>query len=380
VGSAELLSLERPARVSCYRAARQPQLLSKHPDAPVLRVAFKRPWRDWLLAIGDGNADRSRKAARWPVSRSSSLLRLSLDGGIQDSLPVVGLVASLSHEVHLFPKTVTTLGIRTSSAAPLDLQIAYRKAGNGPAVVLLHGGMEDSRSWHRQLEGLAGDFTVLAWDAPGCGQSSDVPEHWRMPDFADALAAWLQALGIERPHVLGLSWGSSIALELYRRHPGIPASLILASAYAGWAGSLPPEEVAARHAGVLAAADVAPEELSKGWPGLFSAAASPELIEEVMNIAADNTARVHPGGYRAAAHAMAEADLRDVLPRIRVPTLLLYGELDERSPLRVAEDLRARIATAELVVIPGVGHLANVEAPDAFNAHVRRFVRRVAGD
>jgi pimeloyl-ACP methyl ester carboxylesterase len=77
------------------------------------------------------------------------------------------------------------------------------------------------------------------------------------------------------------------------------------------------------------------------------------------------------------AHSMAEADLRDVLPQVRVPTLLLYGRLDERSPLHVAEDLRAQIPNAELVVIPHVGHLANVEAPAAFNGHVRQFIRSV---
>jgi pimeloyl-ACP methyl ester carboxylesterase len=258
-----------------------------------------------------------------------------------------------------------------------DLRIVYRQAGTGPPLVLLHGGMEDSRAWARQLDGLADEYTVFAWDAPGCGQSTDVPETWRLPDFADALAAWLRAAEVEHPHVLGLSWGSSVALEFYRRHSGVPASLILASAYAGWAGSLPPEEVVARHASVLAAADLPQEELMQGWPGLFSTAASPELIAEMMSIAVDNSGLVHPGGYRATAHSMAEADLRDVLPQVRVPTLLLYGELDERSPLHIAEDLRTQIPNAELVVIPDVGHLANVEAPAAFNGKVRRFIRSV---
>lgn len=257
------------------------------------------------------------------------------------------------------------------------LRIAYRQAGSGPPLVLLHGGMEDSRAWKRQLEGLADDFTVLAWDAPGCGHSSDVPETWRFAEFADALAAWIHALDLRHPHVLGLSWGSSLALEFYRRYSTVPESLILASAYAGWAGSLPPEEVAARLAGILAAADLPREELSKGWPDFFSAAASPELIEEMMSIAADNSGLVHPGGYRAMAHSMVEADLRDVLTQIRIPTLLLYGELDERSPLHVAEDLRVRIPSAELSVIRGAGHLANVEAPDEFNTQVRRFLRRI---
>jgi pimeloyl-ACP methyl ester carboxylesterase len=76
---------------------------------------------------------------------------------------------------------------------------------------------------------------------------------------------------------------------------------------------------------------------------------------------------------------MAEADLRDVLPRIAVPTLLLYGELDERSPLKVARELHDRIPGSRLVVINGVGHSVNVEAPEEFNAQVRTFLRSVNG-
>ena len=255
------------------------------------------------------------------------------------------------------------------------LRIAYWDVGAGPPLLLLHGGMDDSRSWRWQVEGLSDEFRLLAWDAPGCGQSSEPPDGWRMPEYADCLEAWLNAVGVERPNLLGLSWGSTLALELYRRHPRVPRSLVLASAYAGWAGSLPPEEVAARLEGVLAAADLPREECLKGWPGLLSRAASPELVEELAPIWADNAGSVHPAGYRAMAHSMAEADLRDVLPRINIPVLLIYGELDQRSPLRIAEGLRDRIPSAQLVVIPGVGHVCNAEAPKEFNAHVRRFLR-----
>src|SRR5829696_742238 len=126
------------------------------------------------------------------------------------------------------------------------LGIAYRRAGAGPALLLVHGALGDSRDWRPQLEGLAGELTVVAWDAPGCGGSDDPPESFRLPDFADCLAAFAAAIGFERPHVLGLSFGGGLALELYRRHPGLPRSLLLASAYAGWAGSLPPEVVRER--------------------------------------------------------------------------------------------------------------------------------------
>lgn len=78
-------------------------------------------------------------------------------------------------------------------------------------------------------------------------------------------------------------------------------------------------------------------------------------------------------GMLAATRAMAEADLRDVLPRIRAPTLLLFGDADRRSPLGVATDLHRSIPGSTLVVLPGVGHLSNVDAPERFNAEVRKF-------
>jgi pimeloyl-ACP methyl ester carboxylesterase len=81
----------------------------------------------------------------------------------------------------------------------------------------------------------------------------------------------------------------------------------------------------------------------------------------------------HPTGFRAMARASAE-NVRDVLPRIDVPTLLLYGEQDVRAPLPVAQDLNPSIAGSKLVVVPGAGHACNIEAPEAFNATVRGFL------
>jgi pimeloyl-ACP methyl ester carboxylesterase len=250
------------------------------------------------------------------------------------------------------------------------LRIAYATAGEGPPLVLLHGGWSDSRVWRRQLEGLGGEFAVAAWDAPGCGQSSDPPGPWRMADYADCLAAWLEAAVVERPHVLGLSWGGALALELYNRHPQIPATLVLAGAYAGWAGSLPPEEVAERVERVRREVRRPPAEWVSGYiPGLLTDAAPAGLATEVEAMMLD----ARPAGTLIMLEAMAEADLRDVLPRIAVPTLLLYGELDRRSPLAVAEKLHAAIPSSRLVVLEGVGHLANAERPEEFNEAVRAF-------
>src|SRR3990170_2660712 len=253
-----------------------------------------------------------------------------------------------------------------------DLTIAFERRGEGPPLVLLHGGLFDHREWSRQLDGLSDTFTIVAWDAPGCGGSSDPPETFRMPDYADRLAGLIRALGLERPHVLGLSWGSTLALELYRRHPDLPRTLVLTAAYAGWAGSLTPEEVARRLETSLRDLDTMdPEAFVRTWlPTLLTERAPAEMADELVTIMAGS----RPTGLRPMLHAMAEADLRDVLPTIRVPPLLLQGEQDVRSPLAVAEEMRDRILGSTLVVLPEVGHQANVEAADRFNAAVREFL------
>ena len=91
---------------------------------------------------------------------------------------------------------------------------------------------------------------MFAWDAPGCGQSDDPDPDMSAENLGSITAGFLRAAVPAKAHLLGLSWGSMVALELYRRDPGLPASLVLASAYAGRAGSLPPAEVERRYAQV----------------------------------------------------------------------------------------------------------------------------------
>jgi pimeloyl-ACP methyl ester carboxylesterase len=256
------------------------------------------------------------------------------------------------------------------------LRIAYERRGEGPPLVLLHGVLSDTRHWSRQIDALARDFTVVAWEAPGHGRSDDPPESWSTAEFSACLAAFIETLELGRPHVLGLSWGSTIALDLYRLRPDLPRTLGLVSGYAGWAGSLPPEEVARRLDQGLREAGMAAEEFVPGWlPGLLTRRAPPELVAEVAEMMSD----FHAAGYRAVFRTMAETDLRGMLPGIAVPTLLLWGAEDARSPLHVGEDLHARIPGSTLVVLPGVGHLCNLEAPEAFNAGVRDFLLPGAG-
>ncbi|MFF1250913.1 alpha/beta fold hydrolase [Pseudarthrobacter sp. NPDC058329] len=98
------------------------------------------------------------------------------------------------------------------------IRIAFQRTGSGPPLVLFHGVGEDSRIWRHQLEGLAGDFTVIAWDAPGCGRSDDPAPDLSARDLGLLAAGFVEQVtgGAVKPHVLGVSWGSMVALELYR--------------------------------------------------------------------------------------------------------------------------------------------------------------------
>ena len=200
-----------------------------------------------------------------------------------------------------------------------------------------------------------------------------MPADFELAGYAIALAGLEETLGAPA-HVCGLSWGGTVTLELYRRRPDLVATLVLADTYAGWKGSLPEHELRARVAGAERMLAAPAAMFRPTFPGLFAGEPPRDVSELLDAIAAD----VRPESVRVAVSAMAEADLRDVLPGIAVPTLLVWGELDARSSLSVAREFARAIPHAELVVIPGAGHMSNLERPDEFNAAIRTFCRRRA--
>jgi pimeloyl-ACP methyl ester carboxylesterase len=252
--------------------------------------------------------------------------------------------------------------------------IAYERIGTGPVMVLLHGFLFDSRAWRPQLQNLSSDFTIIAWDAPGAGQSSDPPETFATADWADCLAGLLDIAAVEAAHILGLSWGGMVAQEFYRRHPQRTRSLVLADTYAGWRGSLGEATTEHRLASCLRDSSLPAGELVANYlPGMHSESAAEEVRERLASIMSG----FHPVGFRMMALSSAELDTLDLLPEIRIPTLLIWGEADSRSPIRIAHEFDRAIPSARLAVIPGAGHLSNFEAPDQFNAEVRDFYRSV---
>jgi pimeloyl-ACP methyl ester carboxylesterase len=198
-----------------------------------------------------------------------------------------------------------------------------------------------------------------------------VPEDFGLAGYARCLAALIDALELGPAPAAGLSWGGTVVLELYRRRPELVATLILVDTYAGWKGSLSEEEVGARVAGVREMLASRTDEFDPTPPGLFAGDPPAEFVPLLDAMAAD----VRFESMRTAVRVMAEADQRELLPHIAVPTLLIWGEQDARSPLSVARQFEQAIPDTKLVVVPGAGHVSNLEQPEQFNDAVREFCR-----
>ncbi len=249
--------------------------------------------------------------------------------------------------------------------------LTYEIAGEGPALVLLHGIGSNRLSWKRQLAGLSADFTVLAWDAPGYGLSSDaVSEIPNIEEYAGCVAAWLVELKLGPVHLLGHSLGGIIAQETYKTHPDVVRTLILADTSRGGGAEEAPlrKEKLAKRLEMIE--KLGPEGLAaERTPELLSTDVPDEILEEAVSI----MAQVRPSGYRFAAGALAEADERDILRKISVPTLLVWAANDRVIPRSEVEAMRKLLPDARFEVIPDAGHLCYQENPVVFNALVRDF-------
>ena len=131
----------------------------------------------------------------------------------------------------------------------------------------------------------------------------------------------------------------------------------------------------ARIVGVLEMLAAPAEEFDPTLPGLFAGEPPAEFVSLLEEIAA----AVRPESLRKQLFLMAETDQRDLLPQIAVPTLLVWGELDARSPLSVARQFEHAIPDTRLVVLPACGHVSNLEQPRRFNEAVREFCRAHPG-
>ena len=234
--------------------------------------------------------------------------------------------------------------------------LGYVEAGGGPAVpiVFLHGVGSDKSVWRPQLEHFGSSRRGIAFDYPGYGDSDAAPEGTTRDDYAGAILAGMDALGVGRAHVCGLSLGGVVAIAMHHLAPDRCASLILADTFA-----VHPEGRAIYQRSLAGSRDL-PAMAEARVDVLLAQPADPDVRREVV----ETMSRIEPAAYRIGAEAVWLADQRDRAAAIRVPTLVLVGDRDVVTPAALSHEL--------VGFVPG--HLGNLEKPAAFNAFVDDFI------
>ena len=250
-------------------------------------------------------------------------------------------------------------------------RIGLSEAGNGGAlpILFLHGVGSDRSVWHPQLAHFGFTRRAIAIDYPGYGES-EAREGATRDDFARAALATLDALGIDRAHICGLSLGGVVAIAMHALAPRRCESLILADTFA-----VHPDGQAIHDRAVAASQAMSMRELAEARVAMLLGAGASDLIraEVIATMGA-----IDPAAYRQGAAAVWLADQCDRAVAIDVPTLVLVGEEDGITPPALSRSLAELVgSSASLGTITQAGHLANLEQPAAFNALADRFIASV---
>jgi 3-oxoadipate enol-lactonase len=255
-----------------------------------------------------------------------------------------------------------------------DGRLSYVAAGNPslPPLVFLHGIGGAARAWHGQLDFFKHRYRTIAWDMPGYGGSAPLPTV-SIAALADALQGFLQQVRAMKPILVGHSIGGMIVQQLLAKHPRIASAIVLAQtspAFGKPDGDWQKAFIEAR--------------LGPLDRGETLAALAPSLVKNLvgddpdiggMELARDCMASVPEATYRATMMSMLGFDQRNVLKDIVVPTLLLSGSKDKNAPAPMMAKMATYIVSARYFELEGVGHLANLEQPGAFNAALDSFLR-----
>ncbi len=232
--------------------------------------------------------------------------------------------------------------------------VRYYGGGEGRPLLLLHGAGATARLWHRQSGPLSGRFRVIAPDLPGFGGSARGPEIKSVRDYARFLSQFIGSLNIDRVSVLGSSMGGWTALWLSADYPALVERLALVSPAGVY-----------RPGSVPMTVDEVMREIEKYYVpvsgGALSDAASDELSNAVDTIRSMDMA----GGFIP--------DIETELPKIKAPTLIIWGSEDRVIPPSYAEIFTRAIPGARLKIMEGAGHLPYVERPEEFNGIVMEF-------
>jgi 3-oxoadipate enol-lactonase len=257
-----------------------------------------------------------------------------------------------------------------------NIEISYTSEGAGDPVLLVHAFPLNSRMWEPQIEALGERWRFVAPDLKGFGASSapDDPQSYTMDSYADELAGVLDALGLAKVVLVGLSMGGYISFAFLRRHSERVSALVLADTKAE---ADPPEGIAKRTGQQQIVGEQGTGPLIEQLPGALlgeaTLAKKPDVVAKVKELM-DNPA----AGWIGALEAMKNRpDSTPDLTRIKVPTLVIVGENDGVTPVDAARKIHEHVGGSRLVVLPEAGHLSSLEAPEAFNGATAEFLSQL---
>lgn len=269
----------------------------------------------------------------------------------------------------------TTTEGAASGLAPADgTQLYWEQRGAGDPIILLHAGIADRRMWDAQFTALADHYRVVRFDARGFGRSAFGAGPF---SYRGDVIAILDALGIDRAHLIGVSFGGSTALDVALDFPDRVRSLIIgASSPRGLVANSNLEPLWEEIDRLVAAGqiDEANELEIRMWvdgPIRAADAVDPALRALVLEMNRPTLAAPEQPDQIALEPPAAER-----LDHIQAPTLVLAGEYDQPSQIAGPKLLAERLPNAEFVMLHGAAHLLNMEQPEAFNAAVLDFLKR----
>ena len=243
--------------------------------------------------------------------------------------------------------------------------------GEGDVVLFLHGVGGGAYSWMPQINSFSLNYLAAAWNMPGYGKSP-LFGPMAFPLLADALEMLLNDQGWEKVHLVGHSMGGMVAQEFAVDRQDRLMSLTLSAtspAFGNPDGDFQKEFVEARLAPLANGGTMADLAV-----GMVDTMMSEDADPNGRQLALDCMADVSPGTYRDAVKCIVTFEQRANLPNIKVPTLVLAGETDTNAPAPMMEKMAARIPGARFVCLPGLGHLANLEHPQAFDVALSDFL------
>nr|WP_246519921.1 alpha/beta fold hydrolase [Ancylobacter lacus] len=242
----------------------------------------------------------------------------------------------------------------------------YERAGSGPPLLLIHSLGTAAWLWREQICRWSPDFDVIAVDARGHGRSTR-RGGFTVRNVAADLAAVLTAFGGTPARVVAISMGGPIAAHLVDLAPALVERLVIADSFANQG-----EAGAARAAGIastLAAGSM--ETYARAYAADTLVEDDPTHVEELVA----SLAGMAPAAYVEAAQSVFTANVTELYRAVRVPTRVVVGTRDNRTPPRLSQEIAALIPGADYVEIEGARHLANLDRPDGFHAAVDPFLR-----